>query len=566
MASLQRYTSGGRSYWRIVESYRDNGRPKIRLVKHLGSTDDILALLAGETHPFKVRSVAHGAVASLLAAANDLGVVSVVDEAIASFTGQTPRRRNGLSPGQSCLLIALGRACHPTSKRGWHCFARDTSLPDLWKLVPEELTSQFFWDQMNEVPAEVLPHIEQRLTVRAIELTKVPLDLLMYDATNFFTFIASTNSRPTLPQRGWNKQKRHDLRQFSLALLVSRVGQLPLWHHVYKGDTPDVSHFPSVLTALRERIQAVTREVADITLVYDRGNNASKDNQALVDASALHYVAALTPSNHLDLIREANAALEPVEVRPEEKVLSWRARRPIWGADRTVVVYVSERLRAGQVRGLEQHLTQRLKKLAVLAEALRKPRARRRTREQVEQQVERLRQGQLIQRVLRVGITEHAPGRWTLDPDIDAEAYDELVTTYLGRRILITDRHDWTTAEIQRAYRAQSEVEASFKHIKDPFHLATRPQYHWTDQKITVHTWCCVLAYLLARLVHLRLVDRVAYTGSLHTMLEDLGQIRRATVLHKQPGKPGRPRVDHVLDHPGDPSFAQLIAALDIRP
>lgn len=565
MASLQRYTTGGRTYWRIVESYRDKGRPKLRLVKHLGSADDILALLASEERRFEVRSVAHGAVASLLAAAEELGVVAIVDAAVASLTGQTPQRRNGLSPGQSCLLIALGRACHPTSKRGWHRWARDTSLPDLWKLVPEALDSQFFWDQMNEVPLEVLPQIEQQLADKAIELAKVPLDLLMYDTTNFFTFIASTNTRPKLPQRGWSKQKRHDLRQVGLALLVSRAGQLPLWHHVYQGNEPDVVHFPAVLTALRERIRAVTREVADITLVYDRGNNASKDNQALVDGSELHYVAALTPSNHLGLVGEANLGLKPVEVRHGEVVQSWRARRPIWDAERTVVIYVSERLRAGQIRGLNQHLSQRLKQLTKLAEALRKPRARRRTREQVEQEIEHLSQGQFVHRVLKVGLTEHAPGRWTLDPGVNAVAYDDLVTNYLGRRVLITDRHDWSTAEILRAYRAQFEVEACFEHLKDPFHLAARPQYHWTDQKIAVHVWCCVLAYLLVRLVHLRLAERTGYTGAIHTMLEDLGQIRRATVLHKQPGKKGRPRIDYVLDHPDDPEFAALVTALDLR-
>ena len=565
MASLQRYTTGGRTYWRIVESYRDHGRPKLRLVKHLGSADDILALLAGGARRFEVRSVAHGAVASLLAAAEELGVVGTVDAEVASLTGQPPQQRHGLSPGQACLLIALGRACRPTSKRGWHRWARDTSLPDLWKLASEELDSQFFWDQMNEVPVEALPQIEQQLAARAIELARVPLDLLMYDTTNFFTFIASTNTRPKLPQRGWSKQKRHDLRQVGLALLVSRGGQLPLWHHIYQGNEPDVVHFPAVLTALRERIQAVTREVADITLVYDRGNNANKDNQALVDASELHYVAALTPSNHTGLIEEANRELQPVEVRQGEVVQCWRAQRPIWNAERTVVVYVSERLRAGQIRGLKQHLAQRLKQLAELGEALRKPRAKRRSREQVEQEIERLSQGQFVHRVLKVGLEEHAPGRWELDPGIDAEAYDNLVTNFLGRRVLITDRHDWTTTEILRAYRAQSEVEECFEHLKDPFHLAARPQYHWTDQKIAVHAWCCVLAYLLARLVHLRLAERAGYTGTLHTMLEDLGQIRRATVLHKQAGKPGRPRVEHVLDHPDDPAFASLITALELH-
>jgi len=48
-------------------------------------------------------------------------------------------------------------------------------------------------------------------------------------------------------------------------------------------------------------------------------------------------------------------------------------------------------------------------------------------------------------------------------------------------------------------------------------------------------------------------------------MLEDLGQIRRATVLHKQTGKRGRPRVEHVLDHPDDPVFPSIISTLGLR-
>jgi transposase len=566
MASIQRYSTGGRTYWRIVESYRDKGRPKLRLVKHLGTADDLLAVLQGDEVTSSVRSVSHGDVASLLAVANELAVVSLVDEEVAATAGGTPQLRHGLTVGQTCLLIALGRACQPTSKRGWYRWARDTSLPEVLAVRPEELTSQFFWDQMNEVPLKALPRIEERLTARVLELSKVPLDLLLYDTTNFFTFIASTNTRPKLPQRGHNKQKRHDLRQVGLALLVSRVGQLPLWHHLYQGDQPDVAHFPAVLTALRERIAQLARDVADVTVVYDRGNNASQRNQALVDGSELHYVAALTPAHHRALIAEANAGLAPVEVRPGEKVKSWRDRRVIWGAERTVVVYVSTQLREGQIRGLRQHLVPRTKKLDDLAARLAKARSKRRSREQLEREVDRILQGQYIRQVLRVELDERAPGRWTLTWRIDAEAYDELVESYLGRRILITDRHDWSTTEILRAYRGQSDVEAAFENLKDPFHLAVRPQYHWTDQKIAVHAWCCVLGYLLARLVHLRLAERIGYAGTLHTMMEDLGQIRRATVLRKRPGKPGRPRIETVLDHPDDPHFQALIDALALRP
>ena len=40
-----------------------------------------------------------------------------------------------------------------------------------------------------------------------------------------------------------------------------------------------------------------------------------------------------------------------------------------------------------------------------------------------------------------------------------------------------------------------------FRQLKDPEFLALRPQYHWTDQKIQVHSFCCVLGYLLAALL-----------------------------------------------------------------
>lgn len=566
MASIQRYSAGGRTYWRIVESYREKGRPKLRLVKHLGTADDLLAVLQGDELTSSVRSVSHGDVASLLALADELGVVSLVDDEIAARAAGPPQPRHGLTVGQTCLLIALGRACQPISKRGWYRWARDTSLAEMLGVQPEKLTSQFFWDQMHEVPEAALPRIEQRLTARVLELTRVPLDLLLYDTTNFFTFIASTNAKPKLPQRGHNKQKRHDLRQVGLALLVSRIGQLPLWHLLYQGNRPDAAHFPTVLTALRERIAQLADAVTDVTVVYDRGNNASCRNQALVDSSELHYVAALTPAHHRALIAEANAGLVPVEVRPGEEVKSWRDRRVIWGAERTVVVYVSTQLRDGQIRGLRQHLGPRARKLDELAATLAKAHSKRRSREQLEREVDRILHGQYIRQVLRVELDERAPGRYTLTWRIDAEAYEDLVEHHLGRRILITDRHDWSTAEILRAYRGQSDVEAAFENLNDPFHLAVRPQYHWTDQKIAVHAWCCVLGYLLVRLLHMRLVERIGYAGSLHTMMDDLGQIRRATVLRRRPGKPGRPRIETVLDYPDDPHLRDLIGALGLRP
>ncbi|MDP8228254.1 MAG: hypothetical protein P9M15_02235, partial [Candidatus Electryoneaceae bacterium] len=56
------------------------------------------------------------------------------------------------------------------------------------------------------------------------------LDCLLYDTTNFFTWIDSFNDRTDLPQRG---KGRNNLRQVSLALLISRDSRVPLFHEVY---------------------------------------------------------------------------------------------------------------------------------------------------------------------------------------------------------------------------------------------------------------------------------------------------------------------------------------------
>ena len=110
-----------------------------------------------------------------------------------------------------------------------------------------------------------------------------------------------------------------------------------------------------------------------------------------------------------------------------------------------------------------------------------------------------------------------------------------------------------TTGQPQRssgAYRGQAAVEAVFAHLKDPVHIALRPQRHWTDQKLHVHVLTCVLGCLLARLLHLRARQTSAYPHDMERLLEDLETVRRATVL--RPSLKGRSRVSTQLEHVPD--------------
>lgn len=572
MASLQRFRVRGHSYWRIVESRRVNGRPGIRVVAYLGKADDLLARLsAAET--LRIRSLSHGAVAALFSLAQELDVAGTIDRHLLALgrrsrkrlppgTRLPPIRNDGLSVGQSLLLASLGRACHATSKRGFASWATTTTLGDLFGIVVERLTSQHFWDQMDQLPVETIALIEREIVSRVVERFEVPLETLLYDATNFFTFIASTNKRPELPARGHNKQKRHDLRQLGVALLCTRQDGVPLWHKMYGGQVPDAKSFTDSLTGFRQRLVQMDQNLESLTLVYDKGN-VSRANQSLVDTSSLHYVASLSATSQRALVTEANPRMQPVSLDDEEKILAYRTRRTLWGADRTVVVLVSERLREGQKRGILQHMASAVRWFDRLAQTLKRGKQRR-DRTRIQHDIEaRLRGRQHLRKVLKVDLARDEKGRLALAYAFDEAALAALDRGSLGRIVLITDRHDWATADIIRAYRGQTAVEAVFAHIKDPVHVALRPQFHWTDQKLHVHVFTCVLGYLLARLLHRRAKQTIGYPHGMERLLEDLEGVRRVTVVRPS-GHKGRPRVSTQLED-CSPELRTFLLSLGVK-
>jgi len=535
MASLQKVRVQGHTYWRIVESRRVNGKPRPVPVFHLGTADALLDRLlnAREGH-LRLRSSQHGDVAALKAMADRLDVVATIDRHVKT-------RRRKLSVGTTLLLAALNRAVRPRSKRGWASWAAGTSLSRLFPgLQVDQLTSQYFWDQMHCVEGEALRRVEDDLTRTVVAELGIQLDTLFYDATNFFTYIASTNARPRLAQRGRSKQKRHDLRIFNLSLLVSRDGHIPLCSRVYAGDRPDSTSFLPSLTRIRERLQSLSLELEDVTLVYDKGN-LSKKNQAEVDAAPFGYVASLVPTQHRALRDIPVSRYVPLAEGPLKGIPVLRLKREVWGKERTLLLFVSETLHQGQARGLEQHLQKRLRQLAEWKEQLEKPRSGPRSRKSAEKQVAALLQGQYLKDVLRIEYDDTRQGADRLRYAVDVEARQHLEDEVFGKRILITDRHSWSDEEILLAYRGQSHVEEGFRQLKDDEHFAVRPQYHWTDQKIQVHTFLCLLALLLGRTLE-REARTLGYTEGLSGLLDLLGTVRLAMILHPSGKKGGRPR------------------------
>lgn len=527
MASLQAIRTKGHTYWRIVESRRVNGKPRPVPVLYLGTADALLErLLSGGSGALRVQSFEHGSIAVLKAAADRLQVAAIIDRHI-------PGAARGLTIGETLVLAALNRACHPCSKRAWRDWASQTSLAQFYPGVDlEALTSQFFWDQMDAIPEEALAAIEADLVKATVAELGIHLDTLFFDTTNFYTFIDSTNARTELPRRGHNKQHRNDLRQVGLGLLVSREGQLPLLSQVYPGNENDATCFPKALALIRARLTQLGLPMERLTLVFDRGNN-SRDNFKAVDQGPHGYVAALSPSSVPGLRDLPDTAYRLLTEVTLAGIPVHRSKQVVWGAERTVLMFKSEELRQAQVRGLDQQLTKRLRELEDWRQKLGKPRS---GPKDAAKAVAKFEEGQYLKTFLKVTFDPAKEGMDRLAWSIDLEEKAK-IEKHFGKRVLITSRHDWTDEAILSAYRGQSQAEASFRQLKDGEHLAVRPQYHWTDQKIRVHAFICLTALLMARTVEHQ-ARQAGYEGSLSALLDLMAKLRLAMVLQPTQGRP----------------------------
>ena len=143
------------------------------------------------------------------------------------------------------------------------------------------------------------------------------------------------------------------------------------------------------------------------------------------------------------------------------------------------------------------------------------------------------------------------------------QAWQRLERTLLGKTILFTDNDDWSDAEIVRGYRNQHHVESASRDMKNPYHLCLRPQRHWTDQKIAVDVFYCVLALTLCTLLR-RELYRKGVDRSIETMLEELTQIREVAVVYPPKAKSDQPIIEMTTSQMSDNQRA-LYDALPLK-
>ena len=183
------------------------------------------------------------------------------------------------------------------------------------------------------------------------------------------------------------------------------------------------------------------------------------------------------------------------------QVRAARVRAKVGNLDRTLVVVESQELLEGQKRGIAVALRKAKTELSKLDRLVK---AKRISRSSLEQRIKKTLGREHLSRfvVTEIGGDDKQP---TLRWHVDAALRRQMEKTRLGRRVLCTDHHLWSTGRIVQAFRGQWNVEELFRRAKKGGVVPWGPSHQWADGSIRLHTFATVLGLMLVSLAKIAL-------------------------------------------------------------
>jgi len=515
-------------YLSLVEAVRVDGKNTHRTLLRLGEVSELAAsgqldriiaalrshaegtwLSAGELEALDAPAL--GAMAAVAAYWRRLGL-----DAHFAARGEA---RGAQHLDDTTFAMVANRVLAPCSKRAlpeW--LANDVVAPA--EMVAPSVDQCY---RALDAVAEAKEATEDHLYARLTDLTNLDLRLVCYDLTStYFEGDRQPSERFASRAFGYSRDHRGDRPQIVIGLLVTTDG-IPIAHHVFAGNTADVSTMPMVLEDLKARFG-----VGTITMVADRGLISETNVKALSDNGFGHILATRLHRDHdvaavLDAAvgpdatwapcPEANSAVCDVEHDGKRWVVVASAERHHRDTARTAELV--ERT-AAELRALETRVAEgRLKDKAKIGSAA----------------------GRILARagVARLFDCEIAEGRFLYHYDDYALDYEEQLLA--GRYVLATSLSaaEASAAEVLRAYRRLLEVESTFRVLKN--FIALRPVYHWTEARVRAHVGVCVLGAVIEALIEADLrragvcdPDLADQVLSPRRALRELGRIRAATL------------------------------------
>ena len=482
------------TYYYLVESKRINGKPKFVWQKCLGTAEKIKKLYNEQEEkkakPQKVAYLEFGAIAAFYSLQQRLSLMEI-------FNRHCKKRDQGYSPGEYLLIKIINRCVEPKAEYALDEWYQETILPRLTGIPVKALSGQNFWNNTAYLDEEAIENIENDLIKVFIERFHIYPENLLFDESNFSVFFDVTNPSQ-LAQHGNSKAKRYDLRQINLALLVTKEFGIPLKHHSYPGNINDKTEIKTISQRIIETYKEFSKVCNKLTVIFDKGNN-QKEAIKEFDQESVLFVGALKPSENKELLSVPLEKFTDLVLSEGKEYKVYALEKILFGKKRKVVVYYSPKLYRKQLYSFQRQIAKKKQEFAEF-KGNQINRGRFKTYESCQKKIARLLKDKVTKKLFGYSLIAAKEGILHFEYWIDQDEYQKRISQ-LGRNILFSSCLELSVKEIVETYNGKNEVEEDFKNLKEDRSISTNPMFCWTDPKIVVHLFCCVMALMLIRLL-----------------------------------------------------------------
>ncbi|MCG2695789.1 IS1634 family transposase [Candidatus Parcubacteria bacterium] len=472
--------SGEYRYWRLVKTYWDKVKKKVRhkTIKQLGRLKpneiaffkDSLAGKAGKRFSW----------AELTCKKSFEYLAVAILHRIWKYWGL-----DALMEDKTIEALTINRSLSPESDYQVSRWYEETILPRILNL---NLNPTKIYRTLDTIPA-LTSKIQQHLYAKINSLGLDDYELVFYDITS--SYFQQSNS--DLARYGLSRDHRGDKKQILLALAVTKKG-FPFYWQVLEGNTADTKTVQEFVDELKRLFN-----IKHACLVMDKGM-VSITNIEKIQTENFNYCVTLrrnsiaklkgVPWNYLRSINENNVEnKKDYFIRHSKR--AYYKELPSCENKRYILCFnpekfLTERLcRLDKIASIVKYLDQKNQQLS---KALGR-RHRELLREELTRYLEKRSASNLFSfRLIAKEKTFRISYKVLKKAVADAARLD-------GVYCLMTNLKTASPKELIDAYRGRMEIERSFHQLKSFCEI--RPIYHHNEDRIKAHVTVCVLAYLL---------------------------------------------------------------------
>ena len=450
----------GHAYYHLVESYRQDGKVKQRVLLSLGRVEEnkleeLSKAINKHLETVNVFNLAKeidiastyilGPLLVLERMTNELGVTEILKK----ITRDHERLQFDF---QKVIFTQLcSRFIKPVSKLALY----DNWIERLYPgMIDHDIELQHIYRSLDLL-AQHKSEIEKFLYQWEKDLFTINVDVVLYDLTTL-RFESTREDMDELRRFGYSKEMRTDCTQVVLGLLTDTNG-IPLCFEVHPGNTFEGNTLSSIVEKMQKKF-AIRRFI----FIADRGL-FSFDNLDHIRNSQGEFIVGLKMGSMEKEVQEDFYQIKNFTwINEELAVYETKLRE-----DRCIITW--SKSRAERDRKTREDVIEKIKKKI----AANKKKAK------------KLITNRNYKKYIKI------EGKDQCELNHKAIAEEATKDGFFG---VITNVTTMSPGEIVMNYKQLWKVEDAFGEIKGT--LKTRPMFHWTDDRIIGHLVLCFLAYL----------------------------------------------------------------------